>query len=172
MEIQTAWLTVLFQLLKARAMRSTRFNTYHLNIDGCMACGRCYKNDGKACVFDYDFNKIAPILLAADAIVFASSLYWFTFPYKMKAVIDKFTTFASSGKDFAGKLSALIACAGLDEEDVFKGLDYTYTTSMKLLNCRSVGKVLIGGVYGPGEIEKTDGPAQAAALADKLFNEE
>lgn len=147
----------------------TRFEAAHMNVGGCMACNQCYKKDGHACINNDDFNSIAPALLTADAIVFATPLYWFAFPAKLKAVIDKLTAFAASGKNFAGKTSALIACCGLDDPEVFKGMVYSYEVSMSLMNCRSAGKVLIPGIQHIGEIEKTSGEMQAAALVDQLF---
>lgn len=148
----------------------TRFDTAQMNVGGCMACSQCYTKDGQACVYNNDdFNKIAPALLAADAIVITTPLYWFAFPAKLKAVIDKWTTFAATGKSFAGKTAALIACCGIDNTEVFEGLLYSYRVSMDLMKCRSVGEVLIPGVYPVGDIKKTDGEKQAAALLDQLF---
>lgn len=37
-----------------------------------------------------------------------------------------------------------------------------------LNNWRMVGEVLIPGVLNPGDVKKTDGCQQAAALADKI----
>lgn len=146
----------------------TAVDTYALRIGGCMGCGQCYKN-GQACYFNDDFDKIAPLLMEADAIVLASPLYWFAFPAKLKAMIDKWTAFTRQGRDFSGKTAALLACSGLDEKGIFTGMEYTFDTAMRLLNCHVAGKVLIGGVYPVGAIGNTDGEAQAAELVERLF---
>jgi multimeric flavodoxin WrbA len=46
-----------------------------------------------ACSRDDDFNGLAPNLENADTIVFCTPLYWFTFPAKIKIVIDKLYSF-------------------------------------------------------------------------------
>jgi multimeric flavodoxin WrbA len=140
-----------------------------MNVSGCRACGQCYTKNGHACCFDDDFDKVAPALIAADAIVIAAPLYWLSFPAKMKAIIDKWTALASVGKDFTGKTSALIACCTNPNVEVFQGMVYCYEQSMRLMNCRSVGEVLIAGVQNIGDIQKTDGEKQAAELVDQLF---
>ena len=48
-----------------------RFDAAFMKIGGCHACQTCFKS-GKACSFDDDFNLIAPVILEADAVVFAS----------------------------------------------------------------------------------------------------
>ena len=65
-----------------------RFDTAHVEIDGCRACNQCYQH-GKACVFDDDFNLLAPHLEKADVLVLATPLYWFSFPAQLKAALDK-----------------------------------------------------------------------------------
>ena len=54
------------------------------NIKGCKACKACYSK-GAACVFDDDFNEIAPLMENADVIVMATPVYWYTFPAQLKA---------------------------------------------------------------------------------------
>ena len=48
------------------------------------------------------------------------------------------------------------------------GVRMPYERSIALLNWKSVGEVLIPGVLKVGDINKTDGCKQAAALADKI----
>ncbi|GEP64478.1 hypothetical protein CBE01nite_22460 [Clostridium beijerinckii] len=49
------------------------------NIKGCIACDTCFSK-GTPCSFDDDFNALAPKIEKADVIVFATPLYWYTFP--------------------------------------------------------------------------------------------
>ena len=65
-----------------------RFDTAPAEIDGCRACNQCFKH-GNACVFDDDFNILAPRLEEADVLVLATPLYWFSFPSQLKAALDK-----------------------------------------------------------------------------------
>ena len=54
----------------------------------CVACGGCYSSEDRPCCRNADFNEIAPVLLRADGIVFATPLYWYDFPGKLKCLID------------------------------------------------------------------------------------
>ena len=150
----------------------TRLDAYHLQVDGCMACGQCYQKDGRACCFEDDFNKIAPLLLEAGAIVLATPLYWLSYPAKLQAIIDKWSALLSSGNTFEGKKGVLLATCGNQNPDVFQGLVYTYERSMKNMHCENAGEILVPGLWYMDDISKTDGESRAAALAEKLFDRE
>lgn len=145
----------------------TRFDAAMKNVGGCHACETCFKT-GKACSFDDDFNTIAPIILEADAVVFTMPVYWYSIPAQIKGVIDKLFSFYVAGKDIAGKKCALIACCEEDDMSVMDGVRIPIERSAALLKWNMVGEVLVPGVLNAGDIEKTDGCKQAAALADKI----
>ncbi len=145
----------------------TRFDAAMKNVGGCHACETCYKT-GKACSFDDDFNTIAPAILEADAVVFATPVYWYSIPAQIKGVIDKMFSFCVAGKDVAGKECALITCCEEDDQSVMDGVRIPVERSAALLKWKMVGEVLIPGVLNAGDIEKTDGCKQAAALAEKI----
>ena len=92
----------------------TRFDAAFMKIGGCHACKTCY-SAGKACGFNDDFNTIAPAILEADVLVFATPVNWYSIPAQVKAVIDRIYSLVVDGKDIAGKECALIACC--EEED-------------------------------------------------------
>ena len=144
-----------------------RFDAAMKNVGGCHACETCFKS-GKACSYDDDFNTVAPDILDADAVVFTMPVYWYSIPAQIKGVIDKLFSFCVAGKDIAGKECALIACCEEDDMTVLDGVRVPIERSAELLKWKMVGEVLIPGVLKAGEIEKTDGCAQAAALADKI----
>lgn len=145
----------------------TRFDAAMKNVGGCHACETCFKT-GKACSFDDDFNTIAPIILEADAVVFTMPVYWYSIPAQIKGVIDKLFSFCVAGKDIAGKKCALIACCEEDDMSVMDGVRIPIERSAALLKWNMVGEVLVPGVLNAGDIEKTDGCKQAAALVDKI----
>lgn len=152
---------------QAKGHSVTRFDAAMKNVSGCRACETCFKT-AKACSFDDDFNTIAPAILDADAVVFTMPVYWYSMPAQIKAVIDKMFSFAVGGKDIAGKECALIACCEEDDVAVMDGVRVPLERSAELIKWEMVGEVLIPGVYAEGDIEKTDGCKQAAALADKF----
>ncbi len=51
---------------------------------------------------------------------------------------------------------------------VFDGVRVPMERSAALMKWKMVGEVLVPGVLNAGDIEKTDGCAQAAALAEKF----
>lgn len=70
-------------------------------------------------------------------------VYWYSIPAQIKGVIDRIFSLVVGGKDIAGKKCALN-------------------------KWEMVGEVLIPGVLNPGDIDKTDGCKQAAALAESI----
>ena len=145
----------------------TRFDAAMMKIGGCHACNSCFKS-GKACIFDDDFNTIAPVILEADTIVFTMPVYWYSIPAQVKGVIDRLYSLLIGGKDIAGKDCALIACCEESDLSVLDGVRIPIERTAALLNWNMVGEVLIPGVLNPHDIDQTDGCRQAAALAEKI----
>ena len=145
----------------------TRFDAAMKNVGGCHACETCFKT-GKACSFDDDFNSIAPVILEADAVVFATPVYWYSIPAQIKGVIDKLFSFCVAGKDIEGKECALITCCEENDLSVMDGVRIPVERSAALLKWNMVGEVLIPGVLNAEKKKKTDGCKQAAALVEKI----
>lgn len=152
---------------EAKGHTVTRFDAAMKNAGGCRACETCFKT-GKACSFDDDFNTIAPAILEADAVVFTMPVYWYSIPAQIKGVIDRLFSFVVGGKDISGKECGLITCCEEDDMSVMDGVRIPIERSAALLKWHMVGEVLIPGVLNVGDIEKTDGCEQAAALANKF----
>ena len=152
---------------EAKGHSVIRFDAAMKKLGGCHACETCFKT-GKACTFDDDFNTIAPAILEADAVVFTTPVYWYSIPAQIKCVIDRIFSFVVGGKDISGKECALIACCEEDDMSVMDGVRIPIGRSAALIKWHMVGEVLVPGVLNVGDIEKTDGCAQAAALADKI----
>lgn len=144
-----------------------RFDAAMKHVGGCRACETCFQT-GMACSFDDDFNTLAPVIQKADAVVFSMPVYWYSIPAQIKGVIDKLFSFCVGGKDVAGKECALISCCEEDDLSVMDGVRIPMERTAALLKWNMVGEVLIPGVLNAGDISKTDGCAQAAALAEKF----
>ena len=155
------------QAAEARGHTITRFDAAMKKVGGCRACETCFKTE-KACSFDDDFNTIAPAILEADAVVFTMPVYWYSIPAQIKGVIDRLFSFVVGGKDISGKECAVIACCEEEDLSVMDGVRVPLERSAALMKWKMVGEVLVPGVLNAGDIEKTDGCAQAAALADKF----
>ena len=155
------------QAARQKGHSVTRFDAAMMKIGGCHACETCYQT-GKACSFDDDFNIIAPAILEADAVVFTMPVYWYSIPAQIKGVIDRMYALVVGGKDIAGKECALIACCEEEDMAVLDGVRIPMERTAALNQWKMVGEVLVPGVLEEGAVERTDGCAQAAALADKI----
>ena len=100
--------------------------------------------------------------------MFTAPVYWYSIPSQIKCVIDRLYSFCVAGKDIAGKKCAVIACCEEDDPTVMDGVRVPIERSAALVKWEMVGEVLVPGVLNRGDIDKTDGCAQAAALADKF----
>ena len=144
-----------------------RFDAAFMKIGGCHACQTCYKT-GKACSFADDFNLIAPAVLDADAVVFSTPVYWYSIPAQIKGAIDRLYSLVVGGKDYAGKKWGLITCCEENDMSVMDGVRIPLERSAALLQWKLAGEVLVPGVLNEGDINKTDGRSQAAALAHRF----
>ena len=152
---------------QAKGHTVTRFDAAMMKIGGCHACMTCYST-GKPCTFDDDFNTIAPAILDADVLVFTMPVYWYSIPAQIKGVIDRIFSLVVGGKDIAGKECALITCCEEEDPTVMDGVRIPMERMCALNKWKMVGEVLIPGVLDVGDIEKTDGCKQAAALAEAI----
>jgi multimeric flavodoxin WrbA len=57
-------------------------------INYCVACGACSKNGGK-CVHKDDMAEVLEKMIAADVIVMATPVYFYTMDAQMKTLIDR-----------------------------------------------------------------------------------
>lgn len=129
-------------------------------IKGCLGCGVCQGNGG-VCVQKDDMTEIYEKMVAADAVVFASPVYFYSWTSQMKAVIDR--TFAIEPTLTNTKFYMLSAGAAPE----LKYME-NMTNSFELyISCFRAGGVVNGGViYGlgtnaPGDVKHTE-PMEAA----------
>jgi multimeric flavodoxin WrbA len=104
-----------------------KFSTADKHIKGCIGCNTCFST-GTACSVTDDFAELAPILEQVDVIVFATPVYWFTFPVPLKAAIEKFYSYFSTKRPMKIKECALLACGGIWQEPTkYDGIVKSYT---------------------------------------------
>lgn len=152
---------------KAKGHTITRFDAAMKKVGGCRACETCFST-GKACIFDDDFNTIAPAILEADVIVFTMPVYWYSIPAQIKGVIDRIFSMVVGGKDIAGKECALITCCEEEDMSVMDGVRIPIERMAALNKWKMAGEVLIPGVLNIGDIHKTEGCRKAADLAGAI----
>ena len=153
---------------EARGFEIARFNAAKLNVGGCKNCNACGRVAGRTCVFDDDFTPVAKAILEADGIVLATPLYWYSWPWQIKATLDRFYSFLVGNFDIKGKKAALIASCGEPTVEAMDGLVFSFKKLAALLGLEDVGHVLVPGLHETEEYKTTDACARAAALADKF----
>ncbi len=123
------------------------------NIGDCFGCGACQINEGK-CVQKDDMTEIYEDLKAADAIVLASPVYFYTWTSLMKRMIDR--TFAV---DFIlkDKKFYLLSSGAAPEEQYMQTMIDSFR---QYISCFTAGGNEEGGIlfaYGtnaPADVQK------------------
>jgi multimeric flavodoxin WrbA len=86
-----------------------RFDAAFMRISGCRSCNSCFRN-GKACIFEDDFNKFAESVKSADSVMIITPVYCCSLPSQIKAVFDKMFSFYNADINVKGKKCGIIAC--------------------------------------------------------------
>ena len=142
-----------------------RFDLADLSIrpcTGCVACG--YEGP---CVQKDDNQKVRKAILAADMVVFATSLYYYGMSAQLKTVVDRFCAYNSSITRKHMK-SALLVVAWNSDDWTFEALESHYKTLVRYLNLEDVGMVLGAGCGTPSMTQHSKFPQQAYNLGNRL----
>jgi multimeric flavodoxin WrbA len=145
----------------------TFFEAAKKRITGCIACDTCFST-GNACSLMDDFNELARQMENADAIVFCTPLYWFTFPAQIKSVIDKMHSFFVGKKQLKIKEAVLIVCSAIDDIKCFDGILKTYELILNHLGWKDAGKLLVPNINKIGDVKNTDGLGKAKILGTHI----
>jgi multimeric flavodoxin WrbA len=143
---------------------------HDMDIRACDACDFCQEN-GDGCVISDDMQSLYPKLRAADAIVIASPVYWFSLTAQTKLCIDRWYAMGlDSGYEIAGKQMALLMAYGDNDLKSSGGITVIHTIEGI---CNYVGMDLAGIVHGTamdvGDAEKDSKlMGQAFELGRKL----
>lgn len=149
-------------------------------VKGCLGCNLCRYE--KPCIQKDDFNELAIKIKAADCVVFASPLYFWTISSKLKALIERFYCLAIEDKDpplgryekYPVKDCALLMSAADNFFWTFKqAVSYYQFTLINYIGFNDKGMYLAGGcgsTNGKPEIEKTDHLKQAYLFGKDIYN--
>jgi len=116
----TAAALKIFEELVSGEHRVERFNTADLEVRGCRGCNACKKHpDQPACIQQDDAEKILNSIIAADAVIYASPLYCWSYPAELKALLDRHYCLVTGygTPDFRSladgtRAALLVTCAG------------------------------------------------------------
>jgi multimeric flavodoxin WrbA len=147
---------------------TVKYATAEKNIKGCKACNTCFSK-GIACSFPDDFNELAPLLEQADIVVFATALYWFSFPTQLKAAIDKLYSFLIGKRALKIKECVLMVCGVAVDEAEYAGIVKSYELIAHYQQWIDRGIIIVPAVKEKGDILKTDGLKRAEKLGANIF---
>ena len=124
----------------------------------CTGCDSCVKTG--RCVFKDDMEGIRESMMAADAIVFASPVYFYTITAQIKTLIDRMVPFYTKLHDKS--VYIIVAAADPEESmlelavDAFRGL-----TRDCMEGAVEKGVIKATGVWEKGAVEGTEFPKMA-----------
>jgi multimeric flavodoxin WrbA len=132
------------------------FDLHELEIRPCDACDYCQGVGGGQCTIADDMQMLYPRLQAADAIVIASPIYWFTVCAQTKVFMDRWYALGGpEGHAFAGKRFGIVltyADADPFSSGAINALR-TFQDALSYVKASIVGMVY-GSAWDAGEIKK------------------
>ncbi|MEL7635445.1 MULTISPECIES: flavodoxin family protein [Sporomusa] len=142
------------------------FNAAKEELHPCIACDKC-RTAANGCVFKDGMEKLNPLLLSADMVVFVTPLYYFGMSSQIKIAIDRFYANNSALRAQPKKFAVLATCG--DQEDwTFDALKLHYESLGKYLNWELIGSVYAEGVYVREDIENSSYPERAYEFGSSL----
>lgn len=125
-----------------------------LDIRPCDACEECRATG--VCILEDGMQGIYPKVIAADVLIFASPVYWFTISAQLKLCIDRWYSFqATSWREFHGKQAAVILTYGDSDLYTSGGINaiHMYETMFRYLEMKLAGLVY-GTTNEVGDVQK------------------
>lgn len=137
----------------------------HKKIGGCLGCNACYRNGG-TCVQKDDMEEVRAKMLAADVIVLASPIYFYSMTAQMKATIDRTYAFY---QQLAGKtFYYLISCGAPDASYTETMLAALRGFTCCVPDAKEGGYVLGVNPMEAGDIKQTDAMAKAYQMGREV----
>ena len=142
----------------ARAV-DAQVETVHLSaltIRPCTACDSCQGADDQFCVIRDDMRTLYPKIVAADALIYASPVYWFTVSAQLKLFMDRcYALGGPGGYALKGKRMAVALTYG--DADPFRSGAVnalrTFQDAFAYVGAEFVGSVYTTGLV-PGDVLK------------------
>jgi len=127
---------------------------HDLSIHPCDGCDFCLETG--ACVIKDDMQPIYPKMLAADALVLASPIYWFNYSAQLKTCIDRWYAVWNYKKDiFKGKPVGIVLTYGDDDLHSSGGINaiHSFETMFRFLQADIIG-IVHGSLSDVGDADK------------------
>lgn len=148
----------------------TRFDLGKMDIHPCRGCFGGGKNPQSPCVQKDDMDLIYPAYVAADIVVLASPMYYWSVSGQLKCAFDRLFAVAEGNPGYANpkKDCVLLMAAEGDTEENFAPVIHYYEALLRELGWTDKGRTLAGGVLAVGDIEGKPVLKEAEALGRSL----
>ena len=160
-------------LIKAfsKGAESAGHEVYHFNagekeVHPCIACEKCH-SAVSACVFRDAFDEMRDKLIEADAVVFASPIYYYGLTAQLKAVIDRFYGIDEQLRT-AKKTALLLACGDNTMESAECAASSFYGM-VDYLGWEIADVIAAKGCYTAEDVVNTEYPEQAYELGRTML---
>lgn len=132
-----------------------RFDLGTMDIHGCRGCCCGGKDPAHPCVQRDGMELIYPAYIAADVIVLASPMYYWSVTGQLKCAFDRLFAVAELDPDYANpvKDAALLMAAEGSTEENFAPVRAYYEALLHHMGWKDVGIVYAGGNFNVGDIQ-------------------
>lgn len=141
-----------------------RFDAAFKKVNPCTGCNHCNMNG--PCIFNDDFGFVRKNIIDADAVVFATPMYYFGISAQLKAVIDRF--YAINGQIHVPKKAVLLMTYANTNPKQAEPIEAHYNTLLNYLGWTDAGRIIASGVWPPGAVNHTNYPHQAYILGKNI----
>jgi len=126
------------------------FHLHGMNIKPCTACDLCLKSHDTHCIIDDDMKPLYRKIEAADSLLIASPIYWFTVSAQTKIFMDRCYAFLyPEGSTLQGKRIGIILTYA-DTDPFTSGAVNALRTLQDGFNY--VKAPIVGMVYGSANV--------------------
>ncbi|HJO95752.1 MAG TPA: flavodoxin family protein [Victivallales bacterium] len=139
-------------------------------IKGCIACGKCFENKNKRCIFNDDIlNECLEKMIEADGIIIGSPTYFANVTTEVKALIDR-SGFVAIANDRMLKRkigAAVVAVRRAGAANVFDAINKLFMINQMIVPGSSYWNLGIG--LDKGDVENDEeGLKTMSALGENI----
>ncbi len=147
---------LLQQVLDGAAEAGASVDKFYINdmdFKGCQGCGYCRTTE--ACKLSDDMTKMYEVIKNADAVVFASPIYFFQMTGQMRSFLDRCYALLNndhSPRIEAGKKAAIIGAQGAPDANAFTKVYDEFSGILQQFFGMDVKDIIVDvGHHAPGE---------------------
>ena len=175
--------TLANQIVKGAESAGAEVETIYLNglkIRPCQGCYACKKEGSKGCVVDDDMQSLYPKIVASDALVIATPVYWFNMTAQTKIFMDRCQSLwvkkywienLAPGGCKASRRGLFISVGATRGKKLFDGTLLSVKYFFDVLDMSLWKALLYRGLDFEGDVQKHPEYMQEAYDAGKAFAE-